>query len=132
VIKRYLPIGTQDHQFENDSEAVEGANRSEHSTFYRCQLNETVDSEKQYLEEGNSLTSLNDVLNPQFFLFFQGDRNIDSTWKNGSSQEKILFESRVQLITKQFLEAVANNQQNVKAENTSLKKELSIDRRSRF
>jgi predicted RNase H-like nuclease (RuvC/YqgF family) len=29
------------------------------------------------------------------------------------------------LITKQFLEAAANNQTNVKAENTSLKKELS-------
>jgi|688.fasta_scaffold293692_1 hypothetical protein len=58
VIKRNLPTETQDHQFENDSEAAEGSNRSEHSTFYRCQLNETVDSEKQYLEEGNSLTYL--------------------------------------------------------------------------
>lgn len=54
---------------------------------------------------------------------------MDSNWTNGSSsqsdQETISFESQVQLITKQLLAAAAKTQSNVKAENTSLKRELS-------
>jgi len=51
-----LPIKTQDQKFKDESEAPEGVNDSEHSSFYRFQLNETVDCEKPYLDDSNSIS----------------------------------------------------------------------------
>ncbi len=54
--QQQLPIETQDQQFKDESGASAGANDSEHSAFYRFQLNETVDSEKPYLDDSNSIS----------------------------------------------------------------------------
>ncbi len=49
-----------------------------------------------------------------------------------SDQEKISFEREVQSLTEKLLAAAANNQSNVKAENTSLKRELSKSQQQIF
>ncbi|XP_046643800.1 restin homolog isoform X5 [Daphnia pulicaria] len=109
--QQQLPIETQDQQFKDESGASAGANDSEHSAFYRFQLNETVDSEKPYLDDSNR------------------ERKSSSDWMNESSfqsdQEKTSFEREVRSLTEKLLAAAANTESNTKAENTSLKRELS-------